>query len=225
MSKEKKVLAINIDGVLRDLHTQFDYWYRRVFIKNDSLVEMDSNFNYVESKEDSKTELEKVQKQIDEKITFPLDTFDLLNHYFFETREEFNDFLYSNYSFQIYGSANAYPKSMDSINFLQIFGESTDLFEVVLYAKCKDNSIASTYHFLAKQACKIKNIKFVEEHSEVWNFADVTISDSPEVFETKPKDKKSIKINHLYNTYSESDYSFESINEMKNQEFIKSLFK
>jgi hypothetical protein len=225
MSKNKKVLAISIDGVLRDLYTQFDYWYRKVYIKNDSLVQMDDNFNYVESNNSNEDEELKIQKEIDKKITFPLDTFDLLNHYFFESREDLNNFLYTDYPFEIFASANSYPKTMDSINFLQIFGENSNLFDVVLYAKCKDGSIVSTFHFLAKQACKIKNIKFIEEHYEVWDFADVVITDCPEVFETKPENKKVLKINHLYNTYSESDYSFESINEIKNKEFIENLFK
>ena len=37
MNKEKKILAIGVDGTIRDVHSQFDNWYRRTFIKNDSL--------------------------------------------------------------------------------------------------------------------------------------------------------------------------------------------
>jgi hypothetical protein len=133
--------------------------------------------------------------------------------------------MYTDCSFQIFGSSQSFPKSMDSANFLQIFGEVSKLFDVVLFAKCKNTSIVSTYHFLAKNACKIKNIKFVDEYEDVWAFSDVVISDCPQVFETKPKGKVSIKINHMYNSYSESDYSFESINDIKNENFIKSLFE
>jgi hypothetical protein len=53
MNKEKKILAIGVDGTIRDVHSQFDNWYRRTFIKNDSLVEMDDNYNYVESSEET----------------------------------------------------------------------------------------------------------------------------------------------------------------------------
>jgi hypothetical protein len=224
MSKSKKVLAISIDGVIRDLYSQFDTWYRKAFIKNDSLVQMDENFNYLESPEETEDDFFAIQKIIDEKINLPLDTFDLLNHYQFENREELESFLYNDYSFQIFASASAFPKTMDSVNFLQIFGDSTNLFDVVLFAKCKDSSIVSTYHFLAKHACKIRNIKFIKEYEEVWDFADVVISDCPEVFETKKDKQKSIKINHLYNEYSEADYSFNSLNEIKNEKFIRELF-
>jgi hypothetical protein len=222
----KKVLAISIDGVIRDLYSQFDSWYRRAYIKNDALVQMDDNFRYVESPEETEDDKLSLQRVIDEKINLPLDTFDLLNHYSFDSREELEKFMYIDYSFQIFASAQAYPKSMDAANFLQIFGDASDLFDVVLFGKCKDSSIVSTYHFLAKHACKVRSIKFVEEYEDVWDFADVVISDCPEVFETKKtKEQKSLKINHMYNNYSESDYSFNSINEIKDENFIKKLFE
>lgn len=225
MSKKKKILAISIDGVTRDLYNQFDTWYRKAFIVNDSIVEMDDNYRYIESKEPDEEAVLALQRTIDEKINLPLDTFDLLNHYQFDTREDLNNFMYRDYSFQIFASANSFPKSMDSINFLQIFGDETELFDVVLFAKCEQTSISSTYHFLAKNACKIRNVKFVKEYEEIWETADVVISDCPEIFETKPKNKKCIKINHMYNSYSEADYSFDSITEITNQKFIQDIFK
>tara|TARA_B100000963_G_C22631961_1_gene675395 strand:- start:806 stop:1483 length:678 start_codon:yes stop_codon:yes gene_type:complete len=225
MSEKRKVLAIGIDGTIRDLFSQFDNFYRRTFIRNDSLVQMNDNFQYVESPEETEEEKLSLQREIDEKINLPLDTFDLLNHYHFDTREDLESFMYTDCSFQIFGSSHAFPKSMDSANFLQIFGDVSNLFDVVLFAKCKNTSIVSTYHFLAKNACKIKNISFVNEYEDIWDFADVVISDCPQVFETKPENKKCIKINHMYNSYSQADYSFDSITEIKNEEFIKSLFK
>jgi hypothetical protein len=223
--KNKKVLAIGIDGVIRDLFTQFDTWYRKTYIKNDSLVQMDNEFRYVEGPEETEEEQRDLQRQIDEKITFPLDSFDLLNHYQFESREDFEKFFYTDFSFQIFASANAYPKSMDSVNFLQLFGDKNELYDVVLFSKCKDSSIVSTYHFLAKYACKIRNVKFVEEYEDIWSIADVVISDCPEVFETKiDESKTAIKINHLYNEYSESDYSFDTVNEIVNEKFLNKIF-
>jgi hypothetical protein len=223
MSK-KKVLAIGIDGVIRDYYGQFDTWYRRAFIKNDRLVGMDDRFQYVET-EETDDEIQEIQRMTDEKINLPVDTYDLLNHYSFDSREEMENFMYNDYSFQIFASANAFPKSMDAVNFLQIFGDSTELFDIVLFAKCKDSSIVSTYHFLAKHACKIRNVKFVNEFEDVWDFADVVISDSPEVFETKSDSGISIKINHMYNEYSEADYSFDSITDIKSEKLLRKIFE
>ena len=225
MANKRKVLGIGLDGVIRDIYGQFDSCYRNAYIKNESLVEMDDKFNYVESSEATEEEQMQLQRITDEKINYPIDTYDLLNHYSFESREELEEFMHRDYSYQIFAKAEMIPRTMDAANFLQIFGNSTNLFDVVIVAKCKDSSIISTNHFLSKHASKIKNIKFIDEHEDIWNFCDVVISDCPEVFETKPKGKKSVKINHMYNEYSEADYSFDSINYIKSEEFIKKLFK
>jgi hypothetical protein len=225
MKSKRKVLAIGIDGVIRDIYAQFDTWYRKTYIINESIVQMDSNFNYLESEEMNEEEMNDLQRQIDEKINLPLDTFDLLNHYHFENREELENFMYRDFSFQIFASSTSFPKTMDSANFLQIFGDTNDLFDVVLFAKCKDTSISSTYHFLAKFASKIRNVKFVNEYEEIWDVADVVITDCPEVIESKPEKGKTIKINHMYNTYSEADFSFDSLNDIKSEKFIKNIFE
>ena len=84
--------------------------------------------------------------------------------------------------------------------------------------------IISTYHFLAKIGCKINKVVFVENDIDKWNYCDVLIDDSPESFESKPEGKTSIKISYVYNAYSESDYSFETINAVYNELFILKVF-
>ena len=55
-----KKLGINIDGVIRDFHNQFDKQYRKVFIHNPSIVGMDEETHTVKlSTEDDEKELEK----------------------------------------------------------------------------------------------------------------------------------------------------------------------
>lgn len=219
----RKVLGISIDGVLRDMHDQFDTVYRKKFIKNDSLVQMDDKYQFVESAEPTEEDIQKIENLIKEKIHLPVDTYDLLNHYYFESKEEFVQF-FENYSFEIFGGATPYPRVFDTINRLQTFGDVNNFFDVVIISTEKDKAIAATFHFLAKGGCKIQNIKFINEYYDKWNFCDVVIDDCPAVFENKPEGKISIKINHDYNVYSESDYSFNSINEVYNDMFLLKLF-
>jgi len=221
---KRKTLGIGIDGVVRDMHSQFDKMYRRVFIINEALVEADETMSFAKESEITEDESAAVAKKIDDLINVPIDSFDLLNHYKFENREELNKFMFENYAFQIFGSASQYPRTMDSINMIQAFGEANDLYDTVLISKEKDQGIIATYHFLAKHGCKIKNISFVQEYEDKWKNCDVVIDDCPEVFENKPEGKKSIKINHLYNSYSEVDYSFDSIKDVYNKEFLYKLF-
>jgi hypothetical protein len=221
--KSKKVLGIGIDGVVRDYHSQFDKMYRKEFIRNESLVDMDDNFTYVPksfTEEDYKA-IERIER---EKITLPIDTYDLLNHYYFENREALEKFYFEDYAFEIYGSATQFPRSMDIINRLQAFGEGTGLFDVKLISVEKEKAVTATYHFLSKSGCRIKNVLFVNNHFEKWNHCDVMIDDCPEVFESKPSDKTSIKIAHPYNQYNEADYFFNSVNEIFSEEFLHKIF-
>ena len=117
-----KIIGINIDGVLRDKFTQFDKMYRKKFIKNESIVKMDEYFRYVPEDENEGEDM-RLQNIINEKIKYPIDTFDLQNHYTFESKEEYNNFLNLDYVFVIYGSAPPVAKAMDKANKLQKIGD------------------------------------------------------------------------------------------------------
>lgn len=217
-----KTLGITINGVLRDFNFQFEKLYRKTFIKNESLVGMDDNFFAVEE-EESQEEYEKIKNLERELINTPVDTADLLNHFKFDDVESFNKFL-EDYTFPIYGAAPATPKSFDTLLKIQQISEASKYFEVVLISTEKSQAISSTLHFLAKNGARIKNIKFVDRYSEVWKHCDIVLSETPEVFETKPEGKLSVKLETLYNTYSQSDYSIKNLSDFVEIEFLKEVF-
>ena len=225
MENKIKTLGISLDGVLRDLHSQFDTVYRKNFIKNDSLVQADENFQYIlpeVNQEDG--ELDKLEKIVKDKITLPIDTNDLMNHYHFESREQFENF-FQEYAFELFAMAGQFPRSFDGANRLQNFGKFNGLFNTILLVKGVDKITSATYSFLGKSGCKIENIRFVENDSDKWDYCDVLIDDSPESFQSKPEGKTSIKISHPYNTYGDVDYSFENINAVYNELFLLKVFK
>jgi hypothetical protein len=225
MENKIKTLGISLDGVLRDMHSKFDEVYRKFFIKNDSLVQADENFNYIlPQKEDSEDELDKLERLTKEKINLPVDTYDLMNHYHFDSREQFENF-FQEYAFEVFAMAGQFPRSFDVANRLQSFGKVNGLFETILLVKGVDKIASATYAFLGKSGCKLENIKFIERDSDKWNFCDVLIDDSPESFENKPEGKISVKISRPYNVYSEVDYSFENINAVYNELFLLKVFR
>jgi hypothetical protein len=217
-----KTLGISLDGVLRDMHSQFDTIYRKFFINNDSLVKADENFNFLLAEKDDSNQV-KIDDLIREKINLPVTTYDLMNHYHFDSQEEYEQFL-ANYAFELFGMASQFPRSFDVANRLQSFGKGTDLYNTVLLVKGKDKIAQSTYHFLGKSGCKIDTIQHVDTDTEKWNYCDVLIDDSPESFENKPEGKISIKISKEYNAYSDSDYSFNNISEVFGELFLIKVF-
>lgn len=215
-----KIIGITIDGVLRDKFSQFDKMYRKKFIKNESLVKMDEFFRYV-PEEENEGEIVRLQNLIEEKIKYPVDTFDLLNHYTFNSKDEFEIFLNQDYVFEIYGSAPPIPKAMDKANKFQKIGEIESSYEIVLFSQEKDQAIQATYHFLAKSACRIKKIIFENDINRIWDYSDVIITENPELIESKPDNKFSIKINTDYNKYDKGDYEFNSLSEIEDLFLIK----
>lgn len=224
MENKNKVLGISLDGVIRDVFAKYDDVYRKAFIKNDSLVQADESFSYVVSELNADdNELNKLEKMIEEKITLPINTYDLQNHYQFDSKENFQNF-FQEYAFELYATAGTFPRTPDTLNRLQGFGKANGIFDTVLLVKGNDKIVTSTYHFLAKIGCKINKVVFVDNDIDKWNYCDVLIDDSPESFESKPENKISIKISHEYNAYSDSDYSFENLNAIYNELFILKVF-
>jgi hypothetical protein len=252
-----KTIGINIDGVLRNFLDKFDKQYRRVFIHNPSLVAM--NEKEMTVKEFTEQELEEIDKKIEEKtaelITLPLDSFDLLNHYKFEskkiemTAEKFlihdgqvyenapqeameltpdqclNSFMYEEYALQIFAQADEYENAMEFASKIQAIGLENKSFNVVLLSTCKKKAIPATYSFLALKGCKIKGVLFVEEDYEKWKHCDILIDVMPESFQTKPEGKISIKINQDFNKWDEADYSLDHIKDVYKKEFLQTITK
>lgn len=233
-----KTLGINIDHVLRDSYSQFDKFYRKHFIHNPNIVSMDEGFSYKEYTDEEIDEIEKKSKARElELITLPMSSYDLTNHYKFEKikdvsgerfltpKEACDKFVYDDYPFQIFGSAEEYDAANDTFNKIQAYGFRNKLFNTILFSSLKSSAIPATYGFLSKHHSRAKAIIFLEEDHLKWEHCDVLIDATPEAIQTKPKNKKIIKINHPFNKWDKADYSFDSIKEIYNEDFFNNIFK
>lgn len=244
-----KRLGINIDGVIRDFHSQFDKQYRKVFIHNPNLVAMDEEnhaFRPYTADEEKEFE-EKIKERERDLITMPLDSFELLNHYKFDSKtikmtkleipdgvnydpieltpkQNLENFLYEEFPFQIFGMAEEYQGATEAVNKIQFIGLNSNKFEVILLSNQKAKAIPATYHFLAKTNNRTRKVMFLNSDSEKWDYCDAIIDIMPATFQTKPEGKTSIKINHLFNQWDAADYSFDSIKEICNKEFFERIF-
>lgn len=243
-----KKLGINIDGVLRNFHSQFDKQYRKTFIHNPSIVAMnEEDMTFKAYTEDEEAAIEKkIADKERELITLPMDSFDLLNHYKFEPkktemtkleiedvnytpieltpRQALEDFLYETHSFQLFGMAEEYQGAMDAIHKIQKIGADTGKFEVILLSTLKGKSITATMEFLRKVSSRAKHISFVNTDEDKWEYCDVLVDIAPASFQFKPEGKTSIKINHSFNVWDAADYSFNHIKEICNEDFLNRIF-
>lgn len=237
---KKITIGVNIDGVLRDYIDQFDKHYRKVFIYNPNLVAMnEENMAYrdfTETEEQDKQD--SIRKKEEELLTLPVDSFDLLNHYKFEPKsieiegaetihktaqQVLEDFMYEEFPFQIFGKASEFPSAVESLNRIQSIGNRRNLFDVILFSVTKNHTkvIPSTLAFLASHHCRVGNYKMnLQTEEEKWEHCDICVDIMPQVFQSKPEGKKTIKINNSFNKYDNTDYDFNSLKEMANEETL-----
>lgn len=220
----KKVLGINIDGVIRDNLDRFEKVYIQNFIYNDTLVETTDDMQMkVLTGQEEEAKAEMIQNRVNEMITKPIDSYDLMNHFKFEdgknylgidkTAEEiYDEFVNEIKAFHIFAQAEQFPWAVDSAHRLQQFGKDEELFEVVLFSTLKGKARSATYSFLGTGVgCRIANVKFLEEDFDKWDYCDALIDIVPEAIQSKPEDGLVIKINTEFNKWDEADLSYNSI--------------
>ena len=230
-----KTLGISIDGVLRDLHGAFDKQYRSKYIHNPSLVEMNKDMTVKEKTEEDWGNLEKrIALQEKELISLPVNTYNLNNHYKFEEEialdgetllspeEALQNFMNNIKPFKVYGDADEFEGASDALNRIQSYGLQNNLYKTILISNTHSKAIPATFHFLAKNACRVRNIAFIEEDYEKWDHCDIIIDCVPEVIQNVPKGKFIIKIEHPFNQYDKVEHSFKSIRDVK-PSFIGSI--
>jgi len=233
----RRKLGINIDGVVRDYLSQFEKVYTATYISNPSLIETDESFTQVKilTNEEEDVKMDIIKKRMDEMITRPIDSFDLMNHFKFEAGKNYigdevsaekiyEEFVNEIKAFHIFGQANAFKGSIDSIHRLQQLGGEEDLFDIILLSTLKGKAVTATYSFLAASGVRIKNTLFVEEDFDKWDYCDAIIDIMPETFQSKPDEGLSVKINHDFNKWDDADLSYDSLQDaFKSPEFIERI--
>lgn len=231
-----KTLGINIDGVIRDFLSQFDKHYRKAYINNPSIVGMNEDMTVKERTEDEWKLLEdRIELAEKELISLPVDSSDLSNHYKFEEtmsldgetilspQKALDEFMNERYPFQIFGQAEEYDGACDTVNRIQAYGLNNKIYKTLFISSVKSPAIPATFHFLSKNASRIREVVFVDEDFEKWDHCDILIDCSPEAIQSVPNGKTIIKIEQPSNQWDKVEHSFKNIKEI-NPSFIEELF-
>ncbi len=184
-------IGITINEVLRDFIGQFAYTY------NKYIEEIDITNDDITS-------------------------FNLIEHFKFDDINKLNRFLYLEAPLEIFGHADQMSDGLMNHfnNFLTEIGDEGE-HEIILISREVEKSIPSTFFFLSKTGCRIKNIKFVLNYDEKWEDVDVLITANPKTLELKPSGKISIKVKTSYNNDASSDYELDSLLDFINNEELR----
>jgi len=162
------------------------------------------------------------KKEFDKEPIEPINTFDINTHFPFNSEDELNNFLYEEYSLELFGHPNEKHKNA-IIDLNTIYNQFKDDYKFVIISKEFGNSIPATLFFLSKTSCKLRDYKFVKSNKEVWDYCDVMITANPEILLTKPENKITIKVKSDYNTDLKSDYEVEKIKDVLEENLLSNI--
>ena len=135
----------------------------------------------------------------------------------FESRKEYEKFLYEDFVFEIFAEATACEKTLDKkLNLWLIEQENNedlqDELKIAFSNPMEFNaSIGYTYFFLSKMATRIREVFLPSDSSEIWKRSDVLVTADPKLIQSKPEGKTVIKIENDYNRNLTADYTFNSL--------------
>jgi hypothetical protein len=197
-------IFLSIDGVLRNTIQKFDYHYKDFYFDSDvENTEIKTDFEY--------------------KLTEPIHNDNLLNHYSFQSKEEFENFLFIEFPIEIFGHATtSYQSVITDINKL-IYDNKEHNFTIIGLDEL-GKSKPSTLFFLSRNGFMGNNIKFIksEDINDMWNKCDFWVTDSEKIITECPNEKVVIKFKTPYNQYFTNQKEITKLTEIK-ELWLKSL--
>lgn len=194
-------IYISIDGVIRNTIQKFDYHYNDAYLNSE--FENENNFEYG--------------------ITEPIYNNNLLNSYKFQSKEEFEFFLFIEYPIEIFGHAGlSYSTTFTELNRL-IYDNPEHNFTLVGCDELGKAKPASLF-FLSKNGFLGNNIKFIksEDIEKNWSDCDVWITDNEMIINSCPENKEVIKFKTSYNQYFTYKKEITKLSEIQ-EPWLKSL--
>ena len=175
-------IYISIDGVIRNTIQKFDYHYNNAFLADDIQFEEGNSFEYG--------------------ITEPIQNNNLLNSYNFQSKEEFENFLFIEYPIEIFGHAGlSYSTTFTDLH--KIIFDNPDHNFTLIGLDELGKSRPATLFFLSKNGFLGNNIKFIksDDINEMWSKCDIWITDNKNIIDSCPENKITYKFNTTYNQY------------------------
>ena len=105
------------------------------------------------------------------------------------SEDEFLNFLFEEAPMEVFGHSKEVGNNF--IRALNEFDLNNPDFKIYLISDEIGRGISSTYWFLAKYGCQIKNIKFIrqKEKMSLWDDFDVLVTNDKKIANHKPKNK------------------------------------
>ena len=188
-------VGIEVNGVLRNTLKKIQEVYEKWYIENPTLMETDIEKNSIIS---------------------DVTTLELKTHLPFQTDEEVYNFLYDEYTMEIFGHAGSMEyTSMNDLN--ELYMELRENHDIWILSDEIAKSKPATLFFLSKFGCLVENYKFYSEITlqSMWDCVDILITANPKLLQNHPEDKTLIKYKTTYNSHIPTKYEVDSLKDIK----------
>ena len=162
-------IGIELNNIVRDLNKQIIKYYKKDI--NQSFDDKNVNYN----------------------VTNVIDNID------FKSKKAKFEYMYVDYPYEIFGCAPTTHRNLAvTINnwLISLGNKEDDKYDVKLFSlKEEALSIQSTYYFLSKIGCRVREMFFPKDGIEMWDKCDVIITLNERIIDNKPEGKVVVLIN------------------------------
>jgi hypothetical protein len=193
-------IGIELNGVLRDTLKKIQEVYQKWNIDNPFL---EDEFKY--------------------EIFSDVTSLDLQKHLKFKGDNELYDFLYKEYTMEIFGHAGS-VETLGMIDLNDFYLEFRDEHDIWIVSDEVGKSKPASLFFLSKFGCLVEGIKFYSESTInfMWNTIDILLTANPKLLLNYPDDKIVIKFETSYNKDILNEHTITSIKELNKK--IKEIY-
>ena len=189
-------IGIELNGVLRDTLKKIQEVYEKWYIENPFLEKSEDSFDY--------------------EVMSNLTTLNIMNHLKFRDEDELYNFLYKEYTMEIFGHAGSVEVSgMIDLNDLYI--DMRESHDILIVSDEIGKSKPASLFFISKFGCLIETVKFYSESTinSMWDNVDILLTANPNLLLNYPENKIVIKYETIYNKEINVPYSITSIKQLK----------
>jgi hypothetical protein len=190
-------IAFDVNGVLRDTFGKAEQVYQKFMIDDFILEENEEKFDY--------------------ELNLPVTSMNIIDHFKFRNSDDLYDFFYVDFPMQIFGHAPSVSANTFTV-LNEIYLQLRDEHELFVISDEIQKSKPATLFFISKYGCLIENYMFYSKISfnKIWETYDIVVTSNPEILDSKPSNKKTVKFLTTYNELSQSDYTISSLEEFTN---------
>lgn len=196
-------IGIELNGVLRDTLKKIQEVYEKWNIENPFLEETEESFKY--------------------EVMSDLTSLNIMEHLKFKDEDELYNFLYKEYTMEIFGHAGSVEVS-GMIDLNDFYLDMRENHDIIIVSDEMGKSKPASLFFISKFGCLIETIKFYSESTinSMWDSVDLLLTANPNLLLNHPKNKIVIKYETLYNKQIEIEHTITSIKQLK--EKIESIY-